>query len=217
MFHFNYKDYSFWCDIGNMTYNQYIKMIDLLEEYKPKRICEFGSGQSTEIFGVYKKKFDSQVYSIEHDIYYNTHHSIMFDLIENTNLIINDNIYNKCNIYNNLEEWINNQDKFDFILIDGPNDGIINNDNNLQYARIQLLDFIYLNKLTNNSIVLYHDSELNIAKNTLNEFEKLLNEYNYNYQKETIIETNKKLIEHNKRILKTCPELTIYYIKKGTT
>ena len=33
MFHFNYKDYSFWCDIGMMTPIQYIRMINMLEEY----------------------------------------------------------------------------------------------------------------------------------------------------------------------------------------
>jgi hypothetical protein len=209
MFHFDYKDYSFWCNIGNMTYNQYVKMIELLESYKPKRICELGSGQSTEIFDVYKKKYNSQVYSIEHDKYYNTHHSIMFDLIENTKLYN----YDKCNIYKGLEDWINNQDKFDFILIDGPNDGIMNNDN-LQYGRIQLLDFILLNKLTDNSIILYHDSNLSIYQNTLNEFEKLLSQNKYKFNKEIIKETNENLIQNNINILGFCPELTIYKIQK---
>jgi hypothetical protein len=39
-----------------MTPKQYEIMIDLLEETKPKRICELGSGQSTEIFEEYQNK-----------------------------------------------------------------------------------------------------------------------------------------------------------------
>ena len=53
--HIDYKGYSCWSDLGMMTPAQYIKMIDLLEEYHPSNICELGSGQSTEIFDYYIK------------------------------------------------------------------------------------------------------------------------------------------------------------------
>lgn len=214
MFHFDYKDYSFWCDIGMMTPLQYIRMINLLEEYKPKRICELGSGQSTDIFNVYAKKKDASVYSIEHDIYWNTHKSIMMPLIENTQLVINGRTYESCTRYEGLELWLENEDKFDFVFIDAPNDGIPFNPYNLKYARVQTLDFVLMNKLSNESIVMYHDSERELAQNTLNEFERLLDEYDYSYEKEIIIEKDKEIVEYNKKVLEVCPELTIYKIKK---
>lgn len=214
MFHFNYKDYSFWCEIGMMTPLQYIRMINLLEEYKPKRICELGSGQSTDIFNVYAKKEGAITYSIEHDIYWNTHKSSMMPLVENTYLIVNAHTYGTCTRYEGLELWLEKEDKFDFVFVDAPNDGIPFNPLNLKYARVQTLDFVLMNKLTDESIVMYHDSERESAQNTLNEFEKLLNEYGYSYEKEIIIEKDKEIIEHNKKVLGVCPELTIYKIKK---
>ena len=215
MFHFNYKDYSFWCDIGMMTPLQYIRMINLLEEYKPKRICELGSGQSTDIINEYVKKENATAYSIEHDKYWNTHNSIMMPLIENTDLTIDDShVYHKCNIYDGFEEWLKRTDKFDFAFIDAPNDGIPNNETNLKYARIQTLDFVLLNKLNDKSIVMYHDSEIDIAQNTLKEFEKLLSESNFKYNKEIVIEKDKEIYDYNSKFLGVCPQLTIYELIK---
>lgn len=214
MFHFDYKDYSFWCDIGMMTPLQYIRMINLLEEYKPKRICELGSGQSTDIFNLYAKKENAMSCSIEHDIHWNTHNSIMMPLVEDTQLVVNAHVYETCTRYDGFESWLENEDKFDFVFVDAPNDGIPFNPLNLTYARVQTLDFVLMNKLPNESIVMYHDSERESAQNTLNEFERLLDEYGYSYEKEIIIEKDKEIVEYNKKVLGVCPELTIYKIKK---
>lgn len=214
MYHFSYKDYSFWCGIGMMTPLQYIRMINLLEEFKPQRICEFGSGQSTDIFNVYAKKENATAYSIEHDIYWNTHNSIMMPLIENTELVIDNHTYNNCTKYDGFEEWLRQQEKFDFVFIDAPNDGIPKNNQGLEYGRIQMVDFILMNKLSDKSIVMYHDSERDIAQNTLTEFELLLEKHKYNYQKEMVIEKDKEISNYNKRILGECPQLTIYKITK---
>lgn len=203
MKHCDYKGYSFWCgDVGMMTPKQYMKMIDLLEESKPKRICEFGSGQSTEIFETYIKKSNAQLYSIENDKYYMTHKNNLLTPLENTAY----NNYENCVIYKGLEDWLKQQDKFDFILIDGPNDVLPENKFGIQYSRIQILSFILLNKLNDKAIIIYHDSNVEEAKNTLEEFEKLLK----NYNKEIIIETDNKIVDKNINILKMCPELTIY-------
>ena len=50
-----YRNYSFEVEScgGTMTYLQYQKMIDLLEENKPSDITEFGCGHSTIIFENY--------------------------------------------------------------------------------------------------------------------------------------------------------------------
>jgi hypothetical protein len=205
MYNFVYKDYKFTCDIGTMTPCQYIRMINLLEETNSKRICELGSGISTEIFDVYCSKSNAIRYSIEHDEHYNRYdNTIMLSLKE----------YDKCTRYDGFEEWLNSQDKFDFVLIDAPNDGIPFYNPNLEYARVQLLDFVLMNKLNDNSIVMYHDSERNLAKNTLNEFEKLVTEHNFLFSKEIVIEKDKEVSDYNKLTLGVCPELTIYKLWK---
>ena len=56
-----------------------------------------------------------------------------------------------------------------------------------------------LNKIEDNAYILYHDSERNNAKTTLKEFERLLNEYKFTF---------------DKQIINNIPELTIYKIYK---
>lgn len=190
-----------------MTPVQYIKLIDILESFKPKRICELGSGISTIIFDIYCKKFHAKRFSIEHDWQYNNHTNLM-PLTECTQLKIGNHIYDNCTRYSGLEEWLETQDKFDLVFIDGPNDGIPMNNQNLKFGRIQLLSFVLLSKLAKESIVMYHDSEHEIAQNTLTEFENLIKDYD----KEIILETDQEIIDYNKKILGKCPELTIYKI-----
>lgn len=208
-----YKDYNFDWDIGTMTPFQYISMINILESVNPKRICELGSGESTKIFKTYCKNKDCELYSIEHDSYYTPNGGIMMPLSENTNLSVNGKLYEGCSKYEGFENWLMGQDKFDFILIDGPNDGLPTNDLNLKYARIQIIDFVLFDKLRSGSIIMYHDSERGIAQNTLNEFERLLIEKKHEYEKNVILEKDINVIEYNKRILGSCPELMVYTIK----
>ena len=194
----NYLGYNFESFSGTMTENEYINMIDILEEIKPKRICELGSGQSTNIFETYCDKYNAKLYSIEHDENYKRKNTILLPFIdEETFINIKGHIYNSCNKYDNFEEWLEQQDKFDFVLIDGP----IGWDFRelYKYSRIQVLSFLFLNKISDNAYVLYHDSERNNAKTTLNEFERLLNEYKYIF---------------DKQIINDIPELTIYKINK---
>ena len=66
----NYLDYNFDVYPGTMEKNEYIPMIDILEDFKPKRICELGSGQSTRIFETYCDKYNAKLYSIEHDDFF---------------------------------------------------------------------------------------------------------------------------------------------------
>lgn len=190
-----YKNYTYKSFVGTMTNDEYNELIDILEEFKPNRICELGSGQSTIIFEQYKNKYNCELYSIEHDInWINNDTTILMPLIdEESNININGHIYESCNKYDGLENWLNNQDKFDFILIDGPFG--YGYRENFKYSRIQILSFVLLNKIEDNAYILYHDSERNNAKTTLNEFETLLKENNF---------------EFNKKVINDIPELTIY-------
>lgn len=196
-----YKGYEFNSFSGTMTNDEYKYMINILEKFKPKRICELGSGQSTLIFEHYCNKYNSILYSIEHNEYWKRNNTIIFPLIENeqlnTFINIDGNIYKSCNKYEGFENWLEKQDKFDFILIDGPYG--FGYRENYTYSRIQLLSFIILNKIENNSYVLYHDSERNNAKTTLNEFERLLHLNNFKY---------------DINIINNIPQLTIFKIYK---
>lgn len=192
--------------IGMMTPKQYNIMIDLLEQIKPKRICELGSGYSTRIFEMYQDA--DEVFSIENDPNYKYKSSIILPILKNTDYLG----YRNCTIYLGFNDWIKKQNNFDFILIDGPNDILPINIDNIQYSRIQLLDFA--DKLNPGAIIMYHDSNLPEAEATLREFEKLLDYYNIQYAKEVIAETDKQIIEYSVSILGICPELTIYKINK---
>ena len=101
-------------------------------------------------------------------------------------------------------------------MIDGPNDVVTYEgyDDSIIYSRVQLLSFVILDKLSNNAIIMYHDSNLKESQNTLYEFEKLLKEHNFNYTKEIIIEMDKEIIYNYMRYLPFCPELVIYKIQK---
>lgn len=197
-----YKGYEFeaWKIGGTLTEYEYHKMIDILEKCSPKRICELGSGQSTLIFEKYCEKYNNVVFnSIEHDETYKRKNSIIFPLIENTEINVNGHVYGDCNKYDGFEEWLKQQNKFDFILIDGP----YGYDFRLKYtySRVQLLSFIELDKISDKAVVLYHDSERDNAKTTLNEFEKLIFERGFEYTKEVINENENR-------------ELTIYNLSK---
>ena len=201
MFTFKYKDYNFNCEIGTMTPNQYIKMIDLLQQTNPNNICELGSGQSTIIFDTFINNSPNiKFYSIEHDILYKTKYSVILELINDK--------------YKDFDLWLNKQEKFDFVFIDGPNDVLPRNYKNLEFSRLQVWDFILQDKLNDNALILYHDSERIEAQNTLQKFEQLLIDKHFKFDKEIIKETNKEIINYNLTILETCPELTVYKIRK---
>jgi len=196
-----YKEYEFSpCSYGGtMTEEEYIRMIDILEDFCPDRICEFGSGQSTLVFERFCKYHNKEMVSIEHDEAYKRENTVMLPMVEYTEINADGSIYGDCNKYNGFEDWLKKQDKFDFVLVDGPVGCAFRE--MYKYSRVQILSFVILDKLSDNSIVLYHDSERGNAKTTLEEFERLLLEKGFKFKKELINENNTR-------------ELTIYNIEK---
>ena len=193
----NYKDYEYNSFVWTMTDDQYKILIDSLEAYRPNRIIELGGGQSTRIFQKYKSKYNCQFFSIEHDSDYSCANTVLFNLVENTSINIGKEFYTNINKYDGLENWLSNQDKFDFVLIDGPFGYGFRE--NYDYGRVQLLSFVLLDKLSDNTIIFVHDTERINMQKTLNEFEMLLIRNNFNF---------------NKQIINDIPQLAIFKINK---
>ena len=197
----SYKSYGFQVNEigGTMLEDEYNKMIDILETFKPHRICELGSGQSTQIFEKYSSKYNSEFYSIEHDENWKRNSSIIFPLMdEETSINIGKYEYDSCNKYVGFEKWLKRQKKFDFVLIDGP----YGFKKDYKYSRIQILSFIILNKISDKAVVMYHDSERENAKTTLDEFERLACKNGFSFTKEVMNRDKKR-------------ELTIYNVYKA--
>jgi hypothetical protein len=154
----------------------------------------------------------SVCYSIENDESYSGNSKLMLPLVENTELNVNGHTYDNCVLYKGLERFLSVRRKFDFVFVDGPNDVIPFNYRGLKYSRVQLLDFVLMDKLSDRSIVMYHDSEREESKATLEEFELQLKHKGFDFEKEVVIEEKDDVVEYNKRVLGTCPELTIYKI-----
>jgi hypothetical protein len=189
-----YKGYEFECNGGSLSQEQNEYFIDLLEELKPTNICELGCGQSTRIFKKYCEDNNARLLSVEHDMNYVQH--------KNTALLpfkvgkFMD--YEYSNFYVGFEKLISNYDGlFDFILIDGP----IGTMDYLKYSRIQVIDFILFNKITDTCAILIHDTERLGERNTIAELEKLLKNKGYSFEKKTITDSIGR-------------ELTSYIIKK---
>ena len=192
-----YKDYTFESGPATMTDPQYIELINVLEKSHPKRICELGAGQSTKIFEQYCDKNKAKLFTIEHDKTWARKDTVLFPLVEKTSIDINGNIYETCNKYDGLEDWLKTQNKFDFVSIDGPYG--YGERKKYTYARIQVLSFILLNKLSDRAYIFYHDSERPNSKTTMKEIEKQLGNNKFHFTK-TIIGKE--------------PQLTIYKITR---
>lgn len=167
---------------GSMRLSQYHKMIDLLEQYKPKRICEMGSGISTIIFEQYCQKYNAVSYSIEHQLGYRRAHTVMLPVWEFTDYTVEDKHFTNVNRYIGLTRWLRIQQPFDFVLCDGPYGCGFRE--RYTYGRIQLVAFPLIHAITDNGIIIMHDSNRTPQHNTLVELEKIFQEKNINYTKE---------------------------------
>lgn len=171
----NHHEYILNTNIENNTFNllpnQYNYIYHLLHINKPKNICEFGSGNSTILFKKYCDEYNANLISIEHQ-------NNDFNLIEHTSITIGDTQYTNINKYDQLEEYlINLNKKFDFVLIDGPYSYY----DYLKYGRIQMLDFIEYNLLSDKGIFIIHDSQRLSTEKTINIFLNKLTNKNYKY------------------------------------
>lgn len=183
-----------------ITEDEYIDIIQLLEIRKPKRIIELGTGYSTKIFKTYIKRHGGEIFSIEHNDEFSDDNVVIMPLEENTSLEVRGMSFGTCNKFVGLEDWLENQQKFDFILIDAPFGFGFRE--KYKYSRVQTLSFVLLDKITDDAVVMYHDSQRANAKSTLREFERLLRIKGFMFNK-----TKRSQKDGTK-------EMTTYHIKK---
>lgn len=176
---YKFNDYS----SGTMRVSQYQKMIDLLEQHKPMRICEMGSGISTIIFEQYCQKYGATMFSIEHKPQYKRANTVMFPVYEYTSHQVAGEYFEKCNRYVGMTKWLRTQEPFDFVLCDGPYGCGYRQTYN--YGRVQIVSFPLQDKLTDNSIVIIHDSNRQPEQNTMARLRTFFERKNFSFTEET--------------------------------
>ena len=180
------NNYDYSINSASITYIQGMLLIGILEKFRPNSICEFGAGESTKIFETYCEKYNKKLLNIEHDIKYKRKDSKLFNLIENTDVVINNIKYENTNKYEGLEDFFKNyKGKFNFVFIDGPFG--VNHD--YKYTRIQMIDFLEFDLLENHGYFLIHDTERINAQNSIKILLSLFKEKGYEIEIENL-ETN---------------------------
>ena len=179
-------NYDYSINSASITYIQGMLLIGILEKFRPNSICEFGAGESTKIFETYCEKYNKKLLNIEHDIKYKRKDSKLFNLIQNTDVMINNIKYENTYKYEGLEDFFKKyKGKFDFIFIDGPFG--VNHD--YKYTRIQMIDFLEFDLLENHRQFLIHDTERINAQNSIKILLSLFKEKGYEIEIENL-ETN---------------------------
>lgn len=176
----------------SITDSQIKEVIDLLNTHKPKSIIELGSGVSSEIFKEYQKESDCNFLSIDHDPKYAKDCATILPL--NDGLVGTELV---C-YYEGFDELVKKKgDKYDFVFIDGPYSYLPFR----RYSRIEIFDLIPF--LSDECVVMMHDTERMSVENTLNLFEETV---------ASDFEYVKKVIEcaENPQIKR----LTVYFLKK---
>lgn len=202
-----YKGYTFDArdNGGQLKPAQCTDLIDTLEDKKPERIIEFGpSGYlaSTDIFKQYCEKYNKSYLTITKGTSSQKGNVVYFPVVENTEVHVAGGVYGKCNKYDGFEEWLTTQDKFDLIFIDDPVEYGLDRIKNYGYCRVQVLDFPLLDKLADNAVIYYHDSNLDYAKNTLSVLDSILTEKNFEFirtqdvRDSILVNTNRQMTKY---------------------
>ena len=174
-------NYTYEPNSFSLTNIQMLQVIGILEQFKPNNICEFGTGITTDVFELYCKKYNKNLLNIEHNIKYQRDHSKIFKLNKKKDIIINKIKYSQTNIYEGLEDFFKNYEKkFDLVLIDAP----MGETNKYKYGRIQMIDLLVFNLLSNEGYFLIHNTEKPCIQNSVNVLLSLFKKKNYN----TVIE-----------------------------
>ena len=194
------KDKSFSPGRWAVGYQYLYAVYRILNAVKPKKILELGLGQSTKLLNQYAKaNKDVKHTVVEHDQEWIEFYKKENEVSENTEILKLEREYRKYKnddkvlAFKNFKEILQMQ-KFDFISIDAPLRA-----NAKIYARIDVLE-ILPECLEENFVIVIDDYNRKGEKNTVNEVERILKEYNISYckgiyygEKECMVISSKKL------------------------
>lgn len=179
------KSKNFSLNAGAANYSFMYMLYRILDEVKPKNILELGLGQTTKLTSQYVNYFkDSTVTVIESDSDWIEVFSQNLNLTENIKIIQKDvetfTYNNTENLrYKNFTDGFSNQ-KFDLIMIDGPNGFFRDTMKFLDYSRSNVWDLIP-NYLSDDFIIVIDDYERKGEQNTIKKVKELLKEFNIEY------------------------------------
>lgn len=160
----------------------------ILNDAKPKNILELGLGQTTKLTTQYVNHFkDSTLTVVEGDAEWIELFSKQLDISENTEILNLDlenfNYQDEETIrFKGFLEALNDQ-KFDLVIIDGPQGFTLDADNNdveFKYSRTNVWQLIPQN-LAEDFIIIMDDYNRVGEQNTLNRVKELLTENNIDF------------------------------------
>ena len=179
------KNRSFSLNNGAANYSFMYVLYRILNEVEPKNILELGLGQTTKLTSQYANFFtDSKLLTIDGDK----------DWIDNfkENLIISENmdiVYNDLETftfrdtenlrYKNIKDTVKDE-KFDLVVIDGPQGFFSPGFRMLDYSRSNIWELIPDN-LADDFVIVIDDYERKGEKNTIAIVKELLDENNISF------------------------------------
>lgn len=179
------KDFSLINAAAN--YSFIYLLYKIINDTQPKNILEMGLGQTSKLTTQYVDYFeDTMLYILEGDSDWIETFSQKLNLDGNVEIFDMDLEEFEYNGTNNIRfKDVSNvvaDNKFDLIIIDGPQ-GFICKDNkniNLEYSRTNIWELIP-NNLNDDFIIVIDDYERNGEKNTMHRVEELLKDNDINY------------------------------------
>ncbi|SFL66609.1 Glycosyltransferase involved in cell wall bisynthesis [Methanobrevibacter olleyae] len=182
----NKKDFSLINSAANYSFAY--SLYRILNDVKPENILELGLGQTTKLTTQYVNHFtDSKLTVVEGDKEWIDNFSENLVINENTQILNLDlENFTYCDDetirFKGFSELIANQ-KFDLIIVDGPQGFIIDSENNfveLNYSRTNIWQLIPQN-LADEFIIIFDDFNRTGEKNTVKHVKELLNKNNINF------------------------------------
>ena len=175
-----FNNTSFSLNNGAANYSFMYTLFRILDEVNPQNILELGLGQTTKLTTQYTNFFkDSKLITVDGDQSWIDVFSEKLTCEGNISIVQQDTekfTYNETeNLrYKDLSNIVK-EDKFDLIIIDGPNGFFPETGELLTYSRSNIWNLLD-NNLAEDFVIIIDDYERLGEKNTMNRVEELLNE-----------------------------------------
>lgn len=184
-----FKNFSL--NAGAASYSFMYVLYRILDEVQPKNTLELGLGQTTKLTSQYAGHVeDAKVTVIESDQDWINVFSDKLELNDNIKIIQKDietfEYDNTDNLrYKEFTAEISDE-KFDFIIIDGPNGFFPETGEPLDYSRTNIWELIP-NNLADDFIIIIDDYERKGEQNTIKQVKMLLVQYGIEFYELTLV------------------------------